>query len=942
MYKSFIRRISCLLICLLFMGFCLPRAAAAGESTADLGALYDSFVPNDQVFTLTDSSRIYVISASEPTGDPLLTAQLIQQQFAALGYPMEIVWGPLDYVLPGDVCLSIVTMAALGMEGYELVVTDKAVISATTTDGLIYGSNTLIKHIKHIRNGGDSIQGFTAIDVPDTKQRAVSLDCGRKYYSKDWICNFIRQMSWMGYNTLELHFSDDSGFRIDLWDEAYYKGQFQPKNDFSWLCGSHFTSWTLPAYQNDPDEGKFLTTAELVEILETAKTYHIEVIPAFDSPSHLDYTTWMYEQNYKSNSNYSFYSTYDNTTYYAKNVNGCINYTGAVSLSEPLDWPYYSAVNINDVQGKAFIFELYIDIANFFKEYAGSTNFSIGADEVQLSTSNLASGYSYKWGFSDFVAYINELNALLNNMGYTMRMYNDFMGSTSYNASNYSFADNIEILYWDSPFNPSSKTASNHTEPVSYYVDKGMTLYNCIQTGTYYALRKTNSGSDARSVSNRQWTFYHANEEDIYNEWYSADISEHGDYSEDVPDVPESNLGGAYFLIWCDYACISTESEIWEGCYDTSGSGEYYSLLDRMWSNTIKMWNWDINNTVSYAEYAALRTKFGHFPGYTSCSVPTQLPEAVTPTKAYRADHSELKSAIAVKLPIEEYTSKSYIAYDNAYTKALKVDEDANATAEEIAAAIYELHIAKNQLVPKTSVLTVHCKTKVNGSERLIQTLYYPLLVNDYRFHVPAMTGYTYSNCDGGTFTALSTQDGSGFVTGKASVSNVVTIWYQNTPDLTPLSYMIRNAVTEKGDYTDFSWNTYQKALTNAIKFSVNNNVTQADIDRVMSELESAQTGLAIDCAQTEILSVEKLNPVARLNKQVALRITTTPNVTAIDISSPAGREVPTLYTGKIQTMTNGNTVKIWLIYFPADEVGNFTYTVTADTVTQNVDITVQ
>jgi hypothetical protein len=153
---------------------------------------------------------------------------------------------------------------------------------------------------------------------------------------------------------------------------------------------------------------------------------------------------------------------------------------------------------------------------------------------------------------------------------------------------------------------------------------------------------------------------------------------------------------------------------------------------------------------------------------------------------------------------------------------------------------------------------------------------------------------------------------------------------------------MIRNAVPEKGDYTDSSWSAYQSALNNALKFSVNNNVTQADIDRVMSDLEAAQTGLAIDCTHTEIYSIERLSHVARLNKQVALRIITTPDVTTIDVTSPGGKESLTRCVGKIQTMTNSETVKIWLIYFPADEVGNFTYTITAGTATQTVDITVQ
>ena len=627
-----------ILMLILVIGLIPAFPVSAAADTSPMGEVVDSYTANSSTFTLTDASRVFVVADTEPTGELLQTVQLIHRQYVADGYDIQLVWGPESWIADGDIVLRLDASSGIAAEGYKLNVTTTAQVTASDVDGLIYGSNMIQKHLRYA--GSSSIQGFTAADAPDTVgQRAVSLDCGRKYYTKDWICNFIREMSWMGYNTLQFHFSDDSGFRFDLWDEAFYTGDFQPKNDFSWICGSNYTSWTLSAYKADADKGKYLTTAEVVEILQTAAEYHIEVVPCFDSPSHLDYLTWTFEQNYDSNPSYSFYSTYDQKTYYAKDVNGVINYTNSRDWSTDLKWPYYSAVNVKGDLAKAFIFELYIDIANFFREYAGSTHMSVGADEVQLSTSNISSSYSYAWGFPDFVNYINELNALLNSKGYTMRMYNDFLGATAYNASSYSFAENIQIQYWDSPFNPSASSNTNHTQPVSYYVDEGRILYNCIQTGTYYALRKTSSGSDARSVSNRQWTFYHANEEDIWDEWYSADISEHGDYSEDVADVPAANLGGAYFLIWCDYACVSTEKEIWNGCYDTSGSGEYYSLRDRMWSNITKQWNWDVNDTLSFADFAAIRDTYGAHPGLgtttSSCSEGTLLPAAVQPVSGY-------------------------------------------------------------------------------------------------------------------------------------------------------------------------------------------------------------------------------------------------------------------------------------------------------------------
>ena len=595
-----------LLILLVLMGLLPVHAHAANDA-----------------FTLTDESRIFVVSHMEPGAVLLQTAQLLQRQFAADGMELSLVWGEARWIKDGDIVLTM--DCGIPEEGYVLEVNTVARIIASDCDGLLYGGNALQKRLRTENYG--TLPGFTAESAPDTRQRVVSLDCGRKYFTKNWICNLIREMSWMGYNTLELHFSDDSGFRMDFWDPDYYCEGFQPANDFSWICGSNYTSWTLSEYKNDPDQGKFLTTAEVMEILRTAKEHHIAVIPAFDSPSHLDYLTWAYEQNYKQNPDYSFHSTYDGATYYARDIGGCINYTGTVGAATPLRWPYYSAVNIVDSQAKAFIFELYSDIADFFKTYADSADFSIGADEV-----NLSAGYGVKWGFPDFVSYINELNGLLNSKGYTVRMYNDFLGSTAHKGAEYDFAENIQILYWDSPCNPSAKGNTNHTQPVEYYVNQGRTIYNCIQTGTYYVLRVTSSGSDARSKTNRQWVFYHANEVDIWDGWYPADISEKGDYPEDAPDVPDENLGGAYFLIWCDYASVSTESQMWDGTTDPK-TGEFYSLRNRMWSNSQKMWDWDLNKSMTYEEFAAIRDQWGDFPGMghdSSAENPLPAPTAIT------------------------------------------------------------------------------------------------------------------------------------------------------------------------------------------------------------------------------------------------------------------------------------------------------------------------
>ena len=129
-------------------------------------------------------------------------------------------------------------------------------------------------------------------------------------------------------------------------------------------------------------------------------------------------------------------------------------------------------------------------MADFFKYSAGSTKFNIGADEVNLTASS-----NISWNYGKFPGYINEVNRLLNGKGYTCRMFNDFI-KADYIAQ---FDDNIQILYWDSPFNPNTGGNDNHTQPVSYFVNQGRILYNCIQTNTYYALRITTETDSAPS-----------------------------------------------------------------------------------------------------------------------------------------------------------------------------------------------------------------------------------------------------------------------------------------------------------------------------------------------------------------------------------------------------------------------------------------------------------
>ncbi|MDY6040419.1 MAG: FIVAR domain-containing protein [Candidatus Faecousia sp.] len=479
------------------------------------------------------------------------------------------------------------------------------------------------------------------------------------------------------------------------------------------------------------------------------------------------------------------------------------------------------------------------------------------------------------------------------------------------------------------------------------YGNGSRTLYNCIQTNCYYVLRVAdklgssdgNYKKDARDPSNTNWTFYHSTEENIYNEWYPADISEHGLKSENAADVPDANLGGGYFLIWNDYATVSTEKQMWEGAPAAGNSSGTYYLLDRMWSNIIKMWNSDVNRTVIFNNFKTVRDSLGYFPGYKAPSTAASLPNATNPTKATRADHSALTAALANKISRDGYTADSYAAYESAYNNAQTVNSNDGATEAELTEALDNLKNAEANLMRVVPPMSVVLKTTVNGEERTIATK--SLAVEDgastFSIYLAPLTGYQYERAEGATFVPLASGDGSGFLRGEVGSGTSVTVWYKNTPSLDRLNSLVAESESAQGSYTDASWQVYQNALSAAQTFTVSNTTTQADVDAVVATLEQARSKLVAGSDATKVIEVVKLAASTPVGKQIALKITTTPNVEELSVEGVT----MTLCTGKVQTLNTGDTVKIWLVYIPATTAGKYTYTIYAGSASEQVAVTV-
>ncbi|MER6181189.1 glycoside hydrolase family 20 protein [Streptomyces sp. NPDC001652] len=154
----------------------------------------------------------------------------------------------------GDLRLALDDGAGKGPESYTMTVRGGRVsISGPADSGVFYGTRTLKQEV---HGGGTAPEGVVR-DAPAKPVRGFSLDIARKHFTAGWIEDRVRELGDLKFNQLQLHFSDDQGFRIE--------------------SDSH------------PEivSAQHLTKAQVRKIVALAAQRHITVVPEIDSPGHL-------------------------------------------------------------------------------------------------------------------------------------------------------------------------------------------------------------------------------------------------------------------------------------------------------------------------------------------------------------------------------------------------------------------------------------------------------------------------------------------------------------------------------------------------------------------------------------------------------------------------------------------------------------------------------
>lgn len=212
---------------------------------------------------LSGQSRVRIADNASSDGNKVLydTIFIVLSEYAGSLTQSErlmpVVYGEGETPDSGDIVIDLNSSGqSRGMdslEGYVIDIGSYARITAPSERAVMYGLRTLLQILE--------AEGFvpcgTITDYPAVAERSLHIDIGRKFYTEEWIMDRVREMSRLRLNTLQLHFSENEGFRL--------------------MSESH------PEVMSD----QALTKTEMKAIILAAQRYHVDIIPSLDSPGHL-------------------------------------------------------------------------------------------------------------------------------------------------------------------------------------------------------------------------------------------------------------------------------------------------------------------------------------------------------------------------------------------------------------------------------------------------------------------------------------------------------------------------------------------------------------------------------------------------------------------------------------------------------------------------------
>ena len=242
------------------------------------------------------------------------------------------------------------------------------------------------------------------------KNKVISIDAGRKYFTLDQLKRIVDKASELGYSDIHLLLGND-GLRFLLDDMTITaNGKTYASDDVK-----NAIIEGTKSYYDDPN-GTTLNQAEITELIQYAKDRGVGLIPAINSPGHMDAMLVAMEKLGIANPQANF-DKVSKTTMDLENEEA-MNFTKAL-------------------------------IGKYMDFFAGKTKiFNYGTDEYANDATNAQGWYYLKWYglYGKFAEYANSLAAMAKEKGLQPMAFND--GFYYEDKDDVEFDKDVIISYW--------------------------------------------------------------------------------------------------------------------------------------------------------------------------------------------------------------------------------------------------------------------------------------------------------------------------------------------------------------------------------------------------------------------------------------------------------------------------------------------------------------
>lgn len=346
----------------------------------------------------------------------------------------------------------------------------------------------------------DGVAAFAADGVAvqtdaTLESRIVHLDCGRKYFSVDYIKAVLKTMAENGFNQLELAFGN-GGLRFVL-DEMDIKS-----GDSTLHNSADVKAAILEGNKNfyDDPNGNALTETDMKAIITYANKVGVEIVPLLNMPGHMDGILGS-----------SLFSQYK--------LSGS---DGSLDLN-----------NFYAIDFSLALLKLYVD---WFKTYGNSNYFNFGADEYGQGIRNpyIESSVA-KVTYNQLINYMNDCAGVIEGQSMVARCFNDFVCYNKRTTCN--LYKTVQVCYWSNQWNGSEYNTPDTIKNAGYK------MINTNQKW-YFVPSKADEYGKSTVLSN--FTNFDVTKYQNIKSGYNSTSTT---YTE-IP-VGTTNVG-AMFCVWCD------------------------------------------------------------------------------------------------------------------------------------------------------------------------------------------------------------------------------------------------------------------------------------------------------------------------------------------------------------------------------------------------------